>query len=789
MSFLLTARIWNLKFFDNDAKLISASEDCTCRVWDLVSNGDTTIELTQRNIYEVHQIKNIWGVDVNEKEMIAVTSGNDGRIKITDLQPTSRYGNEQSSFSLSEIAHLSGIEIEKKEAIKGFEWFAFGLIAITSLGKIILYNRHTQKWSLVMTDSRVGSYSITNGIYNSNIVVFTNNKCEILLISFDNEGNLLLSEYYHMYQLCKTTNAMVKEYDANTFFLTLESPNPKDKFLCLRFDNTSLEIIHKYEFTKPDNFVSSCLEIYGNYLLIGSRFSSIGIFDMNNVDKLPPVVRKINPGDTTTSIKFIEVKNKLPIFSVTNRDGFYNFIHFDFDNLLETENSWNVIHSNKVAKGFLEGAFLDEHQNYITYGFKSSLFYIYNESNSYEMASQVCGGAHRQWKLCEDNGDFILVYIKAFELFIRRINKPVFPEVLRNGLHGREIRDISILKEKPYKSGYLFCSASEDTTVRLSHVNSQSGEIINYWLERQHVSGLQRCKFINDHYMVSCSAREELFLWDIDQESLARSYITVRQKLPTSSDNPDLRIMDFDVKFLENSDNFILTTVYSDSVIKVWFYNHIQNKFQLIIYGRYETCCVLNVSLNVLDKSLLLIITPTDGSIVVYNITEHVPFEVGNNKVFLIDNGLGISLIQLPMFALKFRVHQSGIKTLATLSENNFKAIKIFTGGEDNAVGMSILNFDDESKKLNGTILSFIPDAAASTVTSINLFNENKNILVASVDQNVKSWSMVSNKLELLESKYSTVADTGSLDSVALEDGSTLALIGGIGLSVWKISN
>ncbi|CCC71416.1 hypothetical protein NCAS_0H01060 [Naumovozyma castellii] len=780
-----TARIWNLKFFNNDTQLISVSEDNTCRVWDILQdegNGNTSLTLSQ--IYEVHLIKNVWGVDIQEKDMVAVTSGNDGRLKLTKIQDTKTMNAQEVSFSLEDISTHSVIKFSKGEIIKGFQKFEFGLIAITSLGKIIQYFECDNLWKLLLVSENLVSYSVTHGIMEHNIVTFSNNKSDALLLKLSQDGrDIIAKKFMHLDELSKTNNCLVTKFDATTLMLTLESPNPRDKFICLQFDLETLSLKKKFAFAKPENFASSCLEVFENYILVGSRFSSIAIFDTLNIEHPAYMIRRISAGDTTTNIKFVETKGHTHLFSVTNRDGFYNFVALSYQN-----QTHQIIHSNNIVKGFLEGAYFNDNGEYITYGFKSNLFYIYNETNCYEIASQVCGGGHRQWKLTTlPDGGYMLVYIKAARLYMRKIPQSLFPQTLEEGMHGREIRDITILKDKRYHDdGFIFCTASEDTTIKVCHFNESTGKVTNHWTERKHVSGLQRCKFINGKYMISSSAREELFLWEINDDYKLHPFITIRQTLPASSDNPDLRIMDFDAIFLEHSDNFIISTVYSDSSVKLWYYNTDENKFHLLVKGRYQTCCILNTALIIFHDKLYLLIATTTGYLVTYDVTDHIPFGINETKNKLIDNKLETCCVDLPASSLSLRVHQSGIKAIDVFKDEHNDSFKIYSCGDDNAMAITLFKFDEMKRELNNTIVSSEPNSAASTVTSCNVFDNGRKLLSTSVDQVVKVWDVSNNHLTLQEEKYTTIADTGASDTVSGRDDSTLFLIGGIGFSVWK---
>ncbi|GAV55513.1 hypothetical protein ZYGR_0AV01450 [Zygosaccharomyces rouxii] len=746
-----TARIWNLLFYNDDTRLISVSEDCTCRVWDIQG-----AKLLQSAIYEVHLTKNVWCVDVSEEDQLAVTSGNDGRLRLISL---AEHESLQKSFTLKEVSDDSKVPFAHQEIIKGFHWFSFGLVAITSEGNILQYGDH---WKFLMQNPRFRSYSMTNGVSSDNIVVFSNNKCDLLILKFNTEGNeIVASRELHIDILTKSQNCMVcRHHDNNEFFVTLESPNPRDPFICLKFDTETLDLKGQFGFKKPDAFTSSCLEVYESSLLVGSRFSTIAIFDLDNTSQEPFVSRRLTPGDTTTSIHFVEFSVGGPVFVVTNRDGYYNFIRLK----LGTPNEkLEVVHSNRTVRGFLEGAYYDKNGELITYGFKSELFYIYNETQCYEKAVKVCGGAHRQWKLARTSEGFMLVFIRASDIHFTRVIEQRVPEILQCGTHGREIRDIALLKDSKYKNGYLFCTASEDTTIKLCHLDENTGRVTTFWTLRKHVSGLQRCKFINNKLMISSSAREELFLWELTTDCNTKPYIKFRQALPISGNNPDLRITDFSVRF--EGSNFILVTVYSDSAVKLWYYDHSQNRFRLTVDGYYKTCCILNAFLFAFKNQSYLMLSATDGHLSVYNLTNAVDEE---------------TICPLPSLESSVQVHQSSIKAMNISVEEQNDTVRVYTGGDDNALAICVFHWENQIKRLVPQVTDIQRSAASSTITSSELISHERQLVTASVDQIVRMWDTENDKFSLQHQKYTTVADTGSLDAV-----NNLLLIGGVGLSVW----
>lgn len=376
----------------------------------------------------------------------------------------------------------------------------------------------------------------------------------------------------------------------------------------------------------------------------------------------------------------------------------------------------------------------------------------------------------------------ILCFVKNSSLNWTKIYKSTFPETLKNGTHGREIRDLSIRKSREYKKDtYLFISGSEDTTVKLCSVNVKTGFVKNYWTLKAHVSGLQRCKFLNEKLAVTCSAREELFLWELN-DRFSSPHMNLRKKLLPSMNNPDLRIMDFDFRFIKGTvHNFIMATVYSDSTIKVWHYDYLKNEFLLLIQGKYETCCILNVALAMLKDSIILLIAATDGYLTHWDITDLLPFEMSYGK--LVSNNLSFATLQLNKWTQKIPVHLAGIKSFDLKTEDD--RFVVYTGGDDNAIAITEYTLSN-GRAMYGAVKDMERYATSSTVTSVQLLDDCNRLLTTSVDQIIRIWDIGDSTLSIKENAYTTVADTGSSDFVDIGDASFL-LIGGVGLSGWMI--
>ncbi|AAS53316.1 AFL056Cp [Eremothecium gossypii ATCC 10895] len=752
-----TARIWDLRFLRVADKLVSVSEDCTCRVWAVGAE-----RMQEEAVYDVHQTKSVWAVDVQEDDMVAVTAGNDGRLRLVDLtRPGSR---ERPAIDLT----TEGLYNMDHTTFKGFCWFERGPIAITSCGKI-LQRRMLGRWECILADQRLAGYSVTRRERALGLAVIANASADVLVLRVDTHEPLA-SKWHRVPEIGKCTNILVTRSGEDLLILA-ESPQPSDPLVCLRLESQTLAMKAQYVFRKPAEFSTRALGVYEHYIIVGSRFSTVAVFDLDD-PSYEFVLRKLLPGDTITAITHISGH----LFAITDRDGHYNFVCFDF-----AKRAHRVVHSNKVQKGFLEGIIRNAKGDYITYGFKADSFYMYNETKQYEIGTVLCGGANRQWDLVHRIDDsFLLCYIKAGDPYVCLVRDFPFSRVLGNGLHGREIRDISIRSDEPYKNGYLFITGSEDTNIKLNCFDVDTGEIRTFWTLKEHVSGLQRCEFINKRLFVSCSAREELFLWQVT-DTFDIPYVHLLQKLPVSSSNPDLRIMDFSCKFVNGTENFVIATVCSDSSIRLWYYDSEKNAFTLLVNGFYTQCCILNAELIVLQGRLYLLVSATDGHLVVWDMAPVMPFAVEDQLQQL--EGAAMAETKLPEPSVLLKVHQSGVKALGvSVRKSEFV---VYSGGDDNALAISIFSCSNDSA-LVAKIAAFNPSAATSTITSLSVVSEGSYILTSSIDQILRVWSVARDQLQLHSQSYTTVADTGPTAVVASPSG-TWALAGGAGLTLRRL--
>lgn len=777
------SRIWNLAFFKDSSttvKVFSTGEDCTARVWDFRPESDL---LHQSMIWDnCHLGKHVWSGDVDDTNLkVCVTGGADGRIRLHDLGSLIRV-----TYPVENVAKQAGFSFHKNEIIKQYLELGEIFVALTSNGRILSLHQPSEKWTLVdVTEEdieRISKFGILKGFENLNIALVLDRNGNILVLQFANE--MLASKTWiedEVFGINKAVNILTSVHvSENKYFILTDSPNPKVPLVLREFavEQGNFVIKKTKKLNKPDQgnftFTSLVVDLEHNWLILGSRHVTLALYDLSvelNALEVSSVFRKVSLGDTITAMFVIEQRPSSVLLLVAVRDGYYMYI--DFSKNASGEFVYRIDHQNKLTKGFVEGAHI-HNNDLILYGFKSSHFYIWNESKQLEIMSEFCGGSHRQWNLfIYGNGrklDYKFVYLSKALVYITS-HKARFAidsyGVLRHGTHGREIRDISISPQVNSDQSRLLLTASEDATLRLGKLLA-NGSIENYWTFTRHISGLQRVKFFDSEYAASSSANEEFYIWKISQLQNSVPIMAKYAKLQSKNDNPDLRIMDFD--FIPVHNGFVIATVYSDSKIKLLHFNITTKEFTVIANDYYSTFCILNAKFLALAGRTLLMISATDGHLTVWEIDHFLKAVPDQDKVPKLGN-----------MNIKQQLHQNALKTFLVLPREDL--LDIITGGDDNALILSSLKYEDGILTLKCN--RFVGGAASSTITSISRVDEYQ-VAVTSVDQIVRLWSFAGNSLHCTAARYTTIADTGCSDSTVL-GGRSVVVVGGAGISSWAI--
>ncbi|RCK67681.1 Regulator of Ty1 transposition protein 10 [Candida viswanathii] len=757
------SRIWNLSFFEPEGhllpdsiKVVSCGEDCTLRVWEYIPGNELLI---QRELWEnYHRGKHIWSGDVDNLRLnLAVTGGADGKIRLHDLNPQS-----MTRYPLHAIADSINVSFNKSEFIRDYFELQDSnvLVLLTSSGHVVYCSNGS--FSSIGQFSEFSQFGIVGGFPGANVVAIGASNGDILCVDF-NSTVPQVSWIKAITTIIGQNKVKNLHFSciSGRFFVLVDCPNPKVPFVLVEFEYSiqGMGLLRMREVPKTDPrfpLTSFTVDVTNNWLILASKKVSIQVVDLESLDT--SIFRKLSPGDTISSVSVTKSRDRSADLLVLARDGTYTIARV---NLLRSEFSLDILQQNKITRGFIEGGFM-HHTDLILYGFKSSYFFVWNETKQIEIMNENCGGSgHRNFKFYTNaqNDTFKFIYTSKDEL-CSRTHSVRFKEnfgLVQNGTHGREIRDLAISRDTK-----LVVTSSEDSSICISKLAS-TGEMTNVWSMNNHMSGMQKIKFLNDAFVASSAANEEFIIWKLtwlDDVPMLAEY----NRLQPTKSVPDLRVMDF--CSFETSNGFVLATVYSDSNVKVWNFDF-KSGFEQIDSFFYSSCCILNCAFIELKDTKYLVLGTTDGFVSFWDLSG-VTSRKGNAKM-----------------AASKQLHQSGVKALELLEDNY--SYTMVTGGDDNSIVVSriVAAEADDGIVLSVETVDGTASAASATITSIAALSHDR-FVATSVDQVVRLWSFAHGRLECHGATYTTVADTGCCDATTI-DGKDVVVIGGAGISSWIV--
>lgn len=751
------SRIWLLDFVETAhdvVTLFSTGEDCTARLWTYILGNEL---LTQTEFWDnCHLGKHIWSGDVDSERKLTATGGADGKVRLHDI---SHQHDVVTEYSPEAISLSSGVKFAAKEVIKQFAELpeVNVLIVMTSLEN--MFTRCGDKWTAVDLPMKKDNLILRQ--FTSDAVAVVSKLGDQLILSFNGTTEptpvFVKSSFDPKYKIINafavTTN--------DTAYLIMDSPHPQAPLLFSSFTK-NYAFAETLSLPKPNPRVfiptTMHLDSTNSWLFVGSRHSNFAVYDLKAEEPSPHVFWKLCPGDTITSISTVELSPGECVVLVTNRDGIYLYVRFSISG---GQFHHEIVLQNKLSKGFIEGGFVNGSE-LLLYGFRSSAFYLWNETRQIEIAHEVCGGAHRKWTFIRGSNTQTFAYISKSTLVLKAFSSRFESAgLLVEGTHGREIRGVALSNFQESDGSRLIVTASEDATVMLGNLNDK-GEVKYQWTMNNHISGLQTVSFLSSDYVASSAANEELLIWRITRLSGGVVAMTEECRMEPSEKNPDLRIMDF--ASIECDNGFWVASVYSNSKVKLFFYDTTSRAFSLVAHATYSTFCILNVNFIESNDKTYLMVGTTDGNITIWDVTSNLT--VGE-------------VTELAAPVIKQQLHQSGVKAALVVPEES--GWTLLTGGDDNALISSTLQLSEGTLTL--TVDTFVEEAASATITGI-AFAGNKRILVTSVDQIVRLWSY-DQGLTCRSASYTTVADTGCCSSTSFED-RWFGAIGGAGLSIWE---
>ncbi|CAJ2500607.1 Uu.00g034600.m01.CDS01 [Anthostomella pinea] len=377
-------------------------------------------------------------------------------------------------------------------------------------------------------------------------------------------------------------------------------------------------------------------------------------------------------------------------------------------------------------------------------------------------------------------------------------------------------------------------------------------------LER-HNAGIQALKWHGDRYLFSSGGNEEFFVWRtnalMDSELNGGGLAVVCDAVFTDrSKVGDLRIMDFDVHTLvdehESSETtyrdgegsrFCISMALSNSTVQSYVYTA-QDGFTLLGRRTYTGACLTqlrHLGFN-MDGRPVVLTAATDGHLAVFGDITAPPTE--DTEVEIKDDDSTEEIMAT-------KLHQSTIKALdmRQIATETGTSYLVVTGGDDDALGVLHLYLPRPPRLSAGTSQpphgyevksrSIVRSAHAAAITGVAIARLDRGgrdavVVSSSNDQRVKTWRVVDwqssslpslssspsdsvsasasasartsanhgVRVQLLDDRYSSVADAGGLEVLGKENGDqdeddidggngggTRVLICGIGMEIWAI--
>ena len=546
----------------------------------------------------------------------------------------------------------------------------------------------------------------------------------------------------------------------------------------------------------PEKFIVTSVGKSDGMFVFGARNGSLAIYDEGN--SLPIKIWKPegdNFGDAITSITPVPSSNSdHRYFLTTARNGTYSIFAVTVTHVdgLTTGSTIRQIHRGTPPLGpNIEEAWFEGPDLHL-YGFKSKTFIVWNETKQQEIMNIECGGAHRSYAYSHlqnsSGGHFI--YTKASKLYVHSW-RSASHRIIKSGGHGREIKACATSPDQSF-----IATGAEDTTLRIWRYSDEGSVIDNYFdclaVVQKHTAGIQHVQWCGSTYLFSSAGNEEFFVWAVEYIPGFGMGIVCEASNPDASKERDLRIMSFDVtedkraSGVQNEPQLMISMAYSDSTIRTYRYSK-SNGFALVARGRYTSSCLLQLRHVQLSQNGLHIVTAaTDGNLIVWKASS-------SN----IDHDASQQLARLSTHKL----HQNSIKCLDVAVSKSTKSIIVATGGDDNALAITIYDAENVSLRPRSIILR---SAHAAAVTGLCLMLQNRvsegrdeelRITSSSNDQRVKEWSFQMNKeaaadIELVGDAFTSVADVGDLTILraGAGGGEAKVLIVGNGMEAYSVS-
>ncbi|KAJ4414826.1 WD repeat-containing protein 6 [Neurospora sp. IMI 360204] len=800
---------------------------------------------TLRNcgIVSCHNGKNMWSTAVSGGDglpTLIATGGADGKITMAGDQAVVKgaetYGDIDVTLTVEDVMKVAEgveedstapVEGQKKNTTKnGFQRYAFlsenTLLATTSSGRLLhgtvgegLTWKNVHLSETVLADLK-SYYVVKSPVEGTAILGSSSGKVYLFLEDGQEikELHTFPGKISDILLIESAQETLHKDQPgAWTVIITVLG---LDHALLMTFDPSTSSVTidpRKIHLSSDDvsPFIATAAAFCGSKLILGSRVGAVAVYKSTSDDAytLDYSRKDTRTKDAVTCI--VPLPGSSTSFLTGCRDGRYRIY-----TLTSTPDSATLHLQHEISPplGMIEGARFTKTSStgidLIIHGFRGKNFVVWSESTRQELTTVECGGGHRAFDVVFPSsghspaGPLRFVFTKASALrFYSQSSPPL--RTLKEGGHGRELRAVAAsYSHCRQQVGRYLATAAEDTTIRLWQYRDSDSpaekkkEITERGFKplailEKHSAGIQAMKWFGESHLLSSAGNEEFFVWRItklesEYEALA---VVCESQYPDRSADGDLRIVDFDVQQAWGDDDddgqamMLISLALSNSTLKSYLYSTETQQWRLLAEGRYTGACLTQIRhLRVAGAGgdIQALTASTDGHMAVWSAAA-----VSSTSTTETEKA------EYQMVALA-KVHQSSIKGLdlsSPRSSSSGQSWLVITGGDDNAVHFTNLQYASADNTYKVLSRSRVKDAHAAGVTGICTVREaGEAVEVASIsnDQRVKLWRAVWKegseepvKVTLLDNQYSSVADAGDVE--VIKQGRLM--VGGVGMEVW----
>ncbi|KEQ59200.1 WD40 repeat-like protein, partial [Aureobasidium melanogenum CBS 110374] len=811
------SRIWGVKFIPSqDQKLlsyvVSFGEDATHQFWSLGETSPDQFGLTHLGGSCLHSGKNIWSWAISHdtpSEVVVASGGADGSIALEPKSiPFTSESDHTQTWSIQDLglACPERPQAGRQDKLRSYAFLEkTNLLVTTDAGNILLLtedeNGHARTdW--IRKEEKLRGYSVVTSIPNlsiaflagmdGSVMLYEGKEVKELVKSSRKTSALFAQQLSSSEGACQQIGLLTANVEAKTALFTRFSLSAGTE------GTRTIENLFTWRLALPKGFVITSFAAinFGQeeswMLVLGSRNGSIAIYQVRDKPDSDEdvanqyLLAQAHGFEAVTDLAWYAGPNLTEtsghIFSV-GRDGTYA-IHYLSNS--DSGIGLKLIGQTTLPLGTnIEGVHIDEEtQHLMIWGFHSRQFIVFDATEEVEILNIDCGGANRIWKFVPEGlrgGHFVWTKASQLCLFSQVQNST---RLLNKGGHGREIKSLAVAPSNPTKSGSLFATGSEDTDIKLLIYQAES-ELPHFRCLktlRKHNTGIRQLEWSSDgRYLFSSAGFEEFFVWRVDFAPLVELGVVCESACPTESELPDLRIMSFSCR--EESGNFVITMVRSDSTLRMYQYCPGQeNSWRILMVGNYLTSCLTQcLHVNTFGQAQSLITAGTDGYVAFF------PLRTGSLAVAAEPSGL--------KWTHRAKIHQNTIHSMKPHWFDD-KTCLLLTGGDDNAVAFTVCAWSAAQGKPQVNTL-IIPRAHTAAVTGVEILasSTSKVLTVAttSIDQRVKIWQVCYDMslpgidgltVERKGNHFTAVADVSGLAALSASS----VIVCGVGLDVWSHS-